>query len=234
MSFRQGARQFFERRGGGGWQNPYVTDGLIAMWDGEWNAGGGVHDASAATWKDLIGNCDLIKNPYATWTDDSLFISEKRNLAYLLGTISSVESIEACFDMSSESSNGQGRGLVCLTNQRSMMGNGLFGIRSRGEPSVAMMGTSERLISAFSASVIYGASSSNDKIFFDGVEQEVGAASGNWALGDNVVIGSTSTVGNGSVGITGKCHIVRLYSRALTAAEVAHNYEIDKVRFNLP
>ena len=24
------------------WTNPYVTDGLVAMWDGEWNAGGGV------------------------------------------------------------------------------------------------------------------------------------------------------------------------------------------------
>ena len=32
---------------GGGWNNPYVTDGLVAMWDGEWNAGGGVHDTDA-------------------------------------------------------------------------------------------------------------------------------------------------------------------------------------------
>ena len=42
---------FFGRAaGGGGWVNPYVTDGLVAMWDGEWNAGGGVHDASANEW----------------------------------------------------------------------------------------------------------------------------------------------------------------------------------------
>ena len=27
---------------------------------------------------------------------------------------------------------------------------------------------------------------------------------------------------------------IRLYSRALTAAEIAHNYAIDKARFNLP
>lgn len=25
------------------WVNPYITNGLIAMWDGEWNAGGGKH-----------------------------------------------------------------------------------------------------------------------------------------------------------------------------------------------
>lgn len=41
------------------WTNPYVTDGLVAMWDGEWNAGGGVHDASATVIKDLVGNNDL-------------------------------------------------------------------------------------------------------------------------------------------------------------------------------
>ena len=34
------------------WKNPYVTNGLVAMWDGEWNAGPGKHDANATTWKD--------------------------------------------------------------------------------------------------------------------------------------------------------------------------------------
>ena len=23
------------------WKNPYITDGLISMWDGQWNVGGG-------------------------------------------------------------------------------------------------------------------------------------------------------------------------------------------------
>ena len=34
----------------------YVTDGLIAMWDGEDNLGAGVHDPAATTWADLTGN----------------------------------------------------------------------------------------------------------------------------------------------------------------------------------
>ncbi|MCQ2299895.1 MAG: hypothetical protein MJZ81_07225 [Bacteroidales bacterium] len=38
------------------WTNPYVTNGLIAMWDGEWNAGGGVHDATSTTIVDVSGN----------------------------------------------------------------------------------------------------------------------------------------------------------------------------------
>lgn len=59
MSFRLGARQFFERLGGGGWANPYVTDGLVAMWDGEWNAGGGVHEDAPTEIADIVGNSPL-------------------------------------------------------------------------------------------------------------------------------------------------------------------------------
>lgn len=33
--------------------NPYVTDGLVLYYDGEWNADFGAHDDSATVWKDL-------------------------------------------------------------------------------------------------------------------------------------------------------------------------------------
>lgn len=41
---------------GKAWTNPYVTDGLIGLWDGEWNVAGGQHDGSATTWVDISGN----------------------------------------------------------------------------------------------------------------------------------------------------------------------------------
>ena len=46
-------------------KNPYVTKGLVAMWDGEWNAGLGKHDAKASKWKDLVGksDCDPVGTP---------------------------------------------------------------------------------------------------------------------------------------------------------------------------
>ena len=40
----------------------YVKSGLIALWDGIENAGWGVHNASATTWKDLVGSYNLINN----------------------------------------------------------------------------------------------------------------------------------------------------------------------------
>lgn len=46
-------------------RNPYVTKGLVAMWDGEWNAGLGKHNAKALKWKDLVGtsDCDPVGAP---------------------------------------------------------------------------------------------------------------------------------------------------------------------------
>ena len=41
------------------WENPYVTDGLLAHWDGEWNAGGGIHDPNELVWRDVVGGVPL-------------------------------------------------------------------------------------------------------------------------------------------------------------------------------
>ena len=88
MSFRQGARQFFERRGGGGWQNPYVTDGLVAMWDGEWNAGGGVHDASKRA-VDLSDNSrDLTLSADCTIGDNYFALAPSPSESRIGGTVS--------------------------------------------------------------------------------------------------------------------------------------------------
>lgn len=42
--------------------NPYVTDGLVAMWDGEWNSNW-MHDSSATTWTDVVHGLEVY--PYA-------------------------------------------------------------------------------------------------------------------------------------------------------------------------
>jgi len=39
--------------------NPYITDGLIAMFDAEWNVGLGKHEESPESWKDLTGHIIL-------------------------------------------------------------------------------------------------------------------------------------------------------------------------------
>ena len=51
----------------------YITDGLIAMWDGIENIGYGKHSYDASVWYDLVGGYNaMIKDgvPWG-WTDDS-------------------------------------------------------------------------------------------------------------------------------------------------------------------
>ena len=45
----------------------YVQDGLVAQFDAIENTGVGVHDASAAKWKDLKGSASITVNSGATW-----------------------------------------------------------------------------------------------------------------------------------------------------------------------
>lgn len=49
----------------------YVQDGLLAMWDGEHNAGYGVHGATATVWEDLSGNGWTARNGWAEGSGDS-------------------------------------------------------------------------------------------------------------------------------------------------------------------
>ena len=52
-----------------------------------------------------------------------------------------------------------------------------------------------------------------------------------WDINNKIYIGKVLSNKNG---FRGKVFNVRIYSRALTAEEIAYNYAIDKARFNLP
>lgn len=220
--------------GGGLSAKSYVQDGLVAMWDGIENAGWGQHDASATTWKNLTGNgYDLTLTAGTYWTDTGCATNSRSSgrLAYRSANLTNVLTIECVFDMRSEVNNNQGRCLVKVRNSRSVMCLGLMAIRSRGEPSVSMDTTALVLISQFSASVVYAELAANDNIYFNGAKTDTISASGNWNLSTELSIGGN---GSATTAIVGKCHSVRLYSRALTADEIAANYAVDKARFNLP
>ena len=78
------------------WENPYVTDGLVAFWDAEWNVGPGRHNNSTAVWKDLVGENNGSLTGSLTWSDNSLdysggYVSLPNNLGVSLGCV------ECCF-----------------------------------------------------------------------------------------------------------------------------------------
>ena len=83
-------------------------------------------------------------------------------------------------------------------------------------------------------SPVYSSTSSGDvsTVYVDAAEVSA-SGSGMYGLGGSrgFGLGSISTSGYPATGA--KFYNLRVYSRALTAAEVAANYAVDKIRFNL-
>lgn len=214
-----------------GWKNPYVADGLVAMWDGEWNAGGGVHDAAATKWKDLIGNHDMeFVTPSAVSVLDNAMqfvasFSQSTERAMRATAPSSVVMVDMCFSCVSGFTVNQN---IFLGPTSSGGGNLLTVIaanRNRGFVCTKgpILGPGESDIGSCTIATTGAAGWKN------GVALAQGADNGSLYTNDGYVTLCAGTSQNF------KIHSLRIYSRVLTAApELAANYTIDRERFNLP
>lgn len=210
------------------WINPYVKDGLIAMWDGEWNAGPGEHDATATTWKDLVGSTDFSLTDAGSWSADSLLCTGTRAAATAT-RISSYVTAEAVF------LNRSSSGMV-------------FAAFSRGKAFVSY--DTEMYLSTYYKSgsfsnsrnlrqavcAIYADSSGTavpQSFFHNGLVGTVVGGALDYNITDGIMlVGGQSEAGD-TRALSGEVCALRLYSRALTADEVAANYDVDKRRFSI-
>lgn len=207
----------------------YVQDGLIAMWDGIENAGLGVHDATATVWKDIVGDNDLVLKNSAHFNENSLVSADRDKLTALCSARLPYASIEVCafFDKSRNSS-----GLICFGN--SVDDNRMFTI----SPHAIQTYNGNHMLTLTTPV--------NPKCSWAGVhdvKQHYAYVRGALASGTNRVnnwgartgtFGLSGSSNYSSWNFVGEYYSVRLYSRALTAEEIASNYAIDKARFNLP
>ena len=207
----------------------YVQDGLIDMWDGIENAGWGIHDSSATTWKDLVGDNDLVLQNTAHFDANSLVSADKNKLTALCSARLPYASIEVCaFSDASRNSSG----LVCFGNSvddkrifictvksiQTYTGNYQIKLTTPVDPKCSWAGVHD---GNQHDAYIRGALASGTK------------STNNWSVRDGTfgLSGSSNYV---AWNFVGAYYSVRLYSRALTADEIAANYAIDKARFNLP
>lgn len=211
----------------------YVQSGLVAMWDGIENAGLGMHDANATTWKDLVGTQDMSLSQYGSFSDDSLVCAGTGYAASRGATFADFIYAEVVVEYDS------------LERQT---GNIVIWGEYSGMPSYSrsmdMIIYNDTLVQIGGQSVFY--TKGNDKLFLlqytrpysdnvfalaNGISLERYTKQDNWA----------SRYGIGFFGgrysgysYRGKIKRVAMYSRALTADEIARNYAIDKARFRLP
>ena len=220
------------------WKNPYVTDGLVAMWDGEWNAGGGVHDANATTWKDLVGGYDATR-VNANWGDNYAQFGANNNDAAKTGTLFGKPAEITLEVVYSRGNQGNG----CLAGCTSAGGFSIwysadaqidYWARGYGYP---LRLTADDKNDGLNHSRSMTLSSSGEIAYYDA--EQIGTYAGsaityNNNCGFNIGADSNGSQYGVEAPFRGKIYCVRLYSRALTAAEIAANHAIDAARFNIP
>ena len=237
----------YEMRSGKGMPTArdYVQDGLVAVYDGIENAGWGVHDPNATVWKDLTGNGWDFPATNLTFHDDRVEV-----LAYVASVKSSADfwnwtggTVDGTFERPTTTAKNNGflafgrlgivsintnsvNGCMWYTSASASNWRCLYPFgRASSSPGARAFEKAHR---AFASD--FTQSYANQRYYQNGVRY-IGYDE-TWT--QNVAHSAlTPSLSVGTVG-TPKFYGLRIYSRALTADEVAVNYTIDKARFNLP
>lgn len=227
------------------WKNPYVTDGLIAMWDGEWNAGWGVHDASATRSTELVtgaqNNFTSSINAAISATPDAYRMTAIGSGSFVFNVSSpaatansTIESVWRIVSMPSAPTancyvvqflGGFARiPIISRAGAQSAYWGGV------GQPDldIGAVGGTPRISASLTADANNGTVCYKYGDVLRTYKSYNAPKSGATAF---FYAPSTTSWPQGTVI---DLHSVRIYSRALTASEIAANYAIDKARFGLP
>lgn len=217
----------------------YIQDGLVFMQDCIENAGWGVHKSGAQTeWMELVSGekaaCDV------TFTDTYATANTNQTISHTLAleNLKSIEETKAVtYEVIMENvgtfPNGYLRVLdianrVCSLNCRG--GNypyqywqiqGLLGDTNNAIANVPQEGDLFLIRLSTSASHDFGVG----KCYQNGIIKTERAMTFSSAISCDSI---TQKIVQGA-----RMRAVRIYNRALTAEEIAYNYEIDKARFNI-
>jgi len=231
------------------WHNPYVTDGLVAMWDGQWNSGGGVHDANATIWKDLVGVNDLTVDSNVVWQDrcsfqDAWQMTAKRENASVDWAFAEVVCDWSLLAGQSRTSALFSAGLPVGSDMPNIYGNWAAWYNSgRTKYFCRFLAIGRPTKYAEIESPVADASALIGTLAFDKASQIVWRNTQQLAMQDQNVGYLYNNVNNIFIGsnqfdneraFKGKFYCIRLYSSVLTQAQIAANYAIDKARFDLP
>ena len=218
------------------WRNPYVTKGLVAMWDGEWNAGGGVHDQNVGA-VNLAGSSELVfPTNLANWSmgaksfDLSLTYHTdlKGRLTIPANTFAMSQfSTEICLSLGSDSTGEFGlvQDGVSFLTELNGASTALFraydsggGLTINAQPNVGSTTTPKTLAFTYDGTTA--------RFYANGTQSTSAAMALRAAFNVGLVrIGSAYLYNSGSI------FSIRVYNKALTAQNVADNAALDQRRF---
>ena len=225
MAVRQIA---FGKAAGAKWVNPYITDGLIIMLDEKWNIGGGKFSDTATKWIDLSGNgndvdVDLTQ---ASWEDG--FLKVTGTTCTRDEEITNIATLEVLFRDSSSSEYPNNKGSYFVLGE--MKGPSCLWYEH-------LAAGAKKLYTSFSINtegLVCRYQLASRSFTYNPRAYYVNGTSKSIYMAPN---GLDDAVGCKAVAVAShyiEIYHIRAYSRALTAEEIAHNYSIDRARFNLP
>jgi hypothetical protein len=225
----------------------YIQDGLIAMWDGIENVGfGEPHDSSATTWKNLAGGEDIeIYTQNAEWNDSALVGKERSfvnaNTVLGLGSLampSTYETVEIVIN-----SYDNSRIWVLFMHDGLPMSASHIALanHTRGLQFAYINGVGGGIdinelptegVRFGAARVGTSPSQAGGECYINGLLNTKPFNRSNYSPAARFGEGYRSNEYNAAP-FVGEVCAMRFHSRALTAEEIVHNYEIDKARFGL-
>ena len=200
----------------------YVQSGLVAMWDGIENAGWGVHDASATDWTNLVDGSGEATPYGAAWLDNAMTMDGNTSVFNIFDASAVLNSHNFTIEVLVSRSVSYGAVFpgINAADANSLYVYPWYGSRS----GVYVYGSKVHsyIEGANKRHVVFTGDGTNILTYFDGSH-------------DGTTTQDTAITYTGKMyWRRGIIYAVRVYSRALTADEIAHNYAIDKERFNLP
>ena len=216
------------------WENPYVTDGLIAMWDGEWNTGIAKHNPNADVWIDLVNGYTGMKAADSVqWLDKACVLD---NGYFIVNPLpdpirTAMDADTFTWEVCRNYKGGDGH---YATIDSSTIRNEFWA----SGPNNANSYLSWHSPSFTSYCGGGGGRAKTTHTFTIGGDTITGysrgEAYGTHTFTPNGSIDAAARLQLGSKrGITADIYCIRMYSRALSAAEIAANYAIDKMRFEI-
>ena len=211
----------------------YIQDGLIGLFDAENNSGYGVHNASATTWKNLVGDFNATSLGSNVWGNNyvSRGLGFKINRAIFSGMTQ--WTVEGAWETSS-AVNGYAN--IFGKNSGNNYGGTYSGL-GRWDNSALIYGNVGGLNITWD-NTGYGARTSTLKL--NSSKTVFLAKNGTNIVSKTVSDSNVSNFANvsswflaahNSTGRQNKFFCIRIYSRALSLTELAYNYNIDRMRF---
>lgn len=227
----------------------YAQEGLIAQWDAIDNVGAGFHDPGAKVWKDLAGNYDLTLLPKGAWSGTGNALVVNGAAAVCSNSLPAYKTIEVVYKMSNpkgqilfaSGGTSQVNDFHFIVFNRSGETSGTTGYFSGAwkvpAPHVIWDSFDPAAVRSMAATYNngeqYAANGNVAAVYANGVARNDGSADTAWGLGDgHIMIGDRAEAG--AYPWFGEVYTIRIYSRALSAEEIAANHAIDVARFMAP